>query len=113
MPGACSRARPIVLLSIPPDADGDPALDRHGADIAALPGLAWIGYLSTTGVYGDTGGAWVDESATPAHQTAERGRRRVKAERGWLARWARNTASPSRSSAWPGSTGRAATRLPR
>ena len=73
-----------VLLSIPPDADGDPALDRHGADIAALPGLAWIGYLSTTGVYGDTGGAWVDESATPA-PSGERGRRRVKAERSWRA----------------------------
>ena len=73
-----------LLLSIPPDADGDPALDRHGADIAALPGLAWIGYLSTTGVYGDTGGARVDESAVPA-PSGERGRRRVKAERGWRA----------------------------
>ena len=73
-----------LLLSIPPDADGDPALDRHGADIAALPELEWIGYLSTTGVYGDTGGAWVDESAVPA-PTAERGRRRLAAERGWRA----------------------------
>ena len=73
-----------LLLSIPPDADGDPALDRHGADIAALPGLAWIGYLSTTGVYGDTGGAWVDESATPA-PSGERSRRRLAAERGWRA----------------------------
>ncbi len=73
-----------LLLSIPPDAGGDPALDRHGADIAALPGLAWVGYLSTTGVYGDTGGARVDESATPA-PSGERGRRRVKAERGWRA----------------------------
>ncbi len=73
-----------LLLSIPPDADGDPALDRHGADIAALPGLAWIGYLSTTGVYGDTGGARVDESATPT-PSGERGRRRLAAERGWRA----------------------------
>ncbi len=73
-----------VLLSIPPDADGDPALDCHGTDIAAIEGLAWIGYLSTTGVYGDTGGTWVDEDA-PLAPTGERGRRRVEAERGWLA----------------------------
>ncbi len=73
-----------VLLSIPPDADGDPALDRHGAVIAAIESLEWIGYLSTTGVYGDTGGAWVDESA-PLAPTGARGRHRVEAERGWLA----------------------------
>jgi len=73
-----------LLLSIPPDADGDPALDCHGAGIAAIEGLEWIGYLSTTGVYGDTGGAWVDESATPAPISA-RGRRRLQAERAWLA----------------------------
>ena len=73
-----------VLLSIPPDADGDPALDCHGADIAAIEGLEWIGYLSTTGVYGDTGGAWVDESAATA-PTGARGKRRVEAERGWRA----------------------------
>ena len=73
-----------ILLSIPPDAEGDPALDRHGADIAAIDGLEWIGYLSTTGVYGDTGGAWVGESAAPA-PTSARGRRRLEAEKGWLA----------------------------
>ncbi|HZU91102.1 MAG TPA: SDR family NAD(P)-dependent oxidoreductase [Stellaceae bacterium] len=75
-----------ILVSIPPDAEGDPVLDRHGADIAALPGLAWVGYLSTTGVYGDRGGAWVDESA-PLAPTGERGRRRVAAEAGWLMLW--------------------------
>ena len=73
-----------ILLSIPPDAAGDPALDCHGAAIAAARDVAWIGYLSTTGVYGDTGGAWVDESAAPA-PSGERGRRRLRAERGWLA----------------------------
>jgi len=73
-----------VLLSIPPDAEGDPALDCHGAAIAAIEDLGWIGYLSTTGVYGNTGGAWVDESAVPAPSGA-RGRRRVEAERGWRA----------------------------
>lgn len=73
-----------VLLSIPPDADGDPALDRHGTDIVAIEGLEWIGYLSTTGVYGDTGGAWVDENA-PLAPTGARGKRRLEAERSWLA----------------------------
>ena len=73
-----------ILLSIPPDAEGDPALDRHGTDISAIEGLEWIGYLSTTGVYGDTGGAWVDESA-PLAPTGARGKRRLEAEGGWLA----------------------------
>ena len=53
-----------LLFSIPPDGDGDPVLARHGADIAQLEHLRWLGYLSTTGVYGDHGGGWVDE-ATP------------------------------------------------
>ncbi|MEE8443843.1 MAG: SDR family NAD(P)-dependent oxidoreductase, partial [Alphaproteobacteria bacterium] len=48
-----------ILSSVPPDADGDPVLDVHGADIAALGGIEWAGYLSTTGVYGDYGGAEV------------------------------------------------------
>ena len=73
-----------LLLSIPPDADGDPALDCHGTDVAAIEGLEWIGYLSTTGVYGDTSGAWVDESAIPSPSGA-RGRRRLQTERDWLA----------------------------
>ena len=72
-----------ILLSIPPDAEGDPAIVCHGAAIAAIENLEWIGYLSTTGVYGDTGGAWVDESAPPV-PTSARGRRRVEAEKRWL-----------------------------
>ncbi len=72
-----------ILLSIAPDADGDPALDCHGADIAAIEGLEWIGYLSTTGVYGDTGGTWVDEDA-PLAPTGARGGRRAEAEAAWL-----------------------------
>lgn len=71
-----------ILASIPPDADGDPALRWHGADLARLPGLAWIGYLSTTGVYGDSGGAWVDETS-PVAPLTERARRRVAAEASW------------------------------
>ncbi len=73
-----------ILLSVPPDMQGDPVLDRHGADIAATSSVDWVGYLSTTGVYGDTGGAWVDETAVPA-PTGARGKRRVEAEKGWLA----------------------------
>jgi nucleoside-diphosphate-sugar epimerase len=73
-----------VLISVPPDEFGCPVLDEHGADMAALAGLAWVGYLSTTNVYGDRGGGWVDES-TPVLPSGERGRRRVHAEAGWLA----------------------------
>ena len=80
----CLAGASHVLLSIPPDGEGDPALYRHGADIAALSGVEWIGYLSTTGVYGDTGGDWVDESKAPA-PTGARGRRRLEAENAWLA----------------------------
>lgn len=73
-----------ILSSVPPDDAGDPVLDRHGADIAArASGLRWIGYLSTTGVYGDAGGGWVDETS-PLAATGARGRRRVAAEAGWL-----------------------------
>lgn len=53
-----------ILSSVPPGEAGDPVLDAHGAAIAARAGDgAWVGYLSSTGVYGDTGGAWADESA--------------------------------------------------
>ena len=72
-----------LLSSVPPDEAGDPVLDVYGADIAASRNLRWIGYLSTTGVYGDRAGAWVDETA-PLHPTGERGRRRVAAETRWL-----------------------------
>jgi hypothetical protein len=72
-----------ILVSVPPDEAGDPVLDCHAGDIAALPGLAWLGYLSTTGVYGDRGGGWVDE-ASALMPSGERGRRRVMAEQGWL-----------------------------
>lgn len=73
-----------LLASIPPDADGDPALALWGPAIARHPGLAWVGYLSTTGVYGDRDGDWVDETA-PLAPTGERGQRRVEAEAAWSA----------------------------
>ena len=72
-----------LLSSVPPDAEGDPVLARHAGAIAAMEGLAWAGYLSSTGVYGDTGGAPVDETAA-VNPTSERGRRRAEAEEGWL-----------------------------
>jgi nucleoside-diphosphate-sugar epimerase len=75
-----------VLSSVPPDAAGDAVLDQHARDIAAAPGLAWVGYLSTVGVYGDAGGTVVDEDF-PRRPTSERGRRRVAAEDAWLALW--------------------------
>ncbi len=77
-----------LLSSVPPDAAGDPVLDAHGADIARASGLAWVGYFSTTGVYGNRGGGWVDESSE-LRPTGERGRRRAAAEAGWLALWRR------------------------
>jgi nucleoside-diphosphate-sugar epimerase len=76
-----------LLSSVPPDAAGDPMLALHGSAVAALGrSLEWAGYLSTTGVYGDRGGGWVDESAK-LQPTGERGRRRCAAEADWLALW--------------------------
>ncbi|MHB1217699.1 MAG: SDR family oxidoreductase [Alphaproteobacteria bacterium] len=73
-----------VLSSVPPDADGDPVADAHGADLARLEGLRWVGYLSTTGVYGDRKGGWVDEESV-RDAASVRGQRRVAAEDAWLA----------------------------
>jgi len=50
-----------ILSSVPPEGEVDPVLVAYGEQLARSD--AWIGYLSSTGVYGDTGGAWVDESA--------------------------------------------------
>lgn len=74
-----------VLSSVPPDAAGDAVIDIHGADLAlAAAHLQWIGYLSTTGVYGDRDGDWVDETTSLA-PSGERGTRRMLAERAWQA----------------------------
>ena len=72
-----------ILSSIAPGMDGDPVLAKLSAEIAAAP-AAWVGYLSTTGVYGDHAGGWVDE-ATALTPGTERGRVRVIAERQWQA----------------------------
>ena len=70
-----------ILLSIPPGEDGDPALSLS-AGLSRDNGLQWIGYFSTVGVYGDHGGAWVDEGAStdPVHP---RSQRRLEAEKAW------------------------------
>lgn len=71
-----------ILVSVPPGGDSDAALAHHGADIAAAPKLKWIGYLSSIGVYGNYGGAWVTERTTP-HPPEGRGSARLAAERAW------------------------------
>lgn len=72
-----------VLLSVPPGADGDPVLNDFGDRLAASKNLKWVGYLGTTGVYGDRDGGQVDE-ASALSPSGERGARRVAAEAGWL-----------------------------
>lgn len=69
-----------VLVSAPPDKSGDPLLPL--LEDADAPRLQWLGYLSTTGVYGDTDGGWVEES-TPVSPAEPRSERRVTAEQGW------------------------------
>ncbi|RVV97368.1 SDR family oxidoreductase [Mesobaculum littorinae] len=72
-----------LLVSAGPDAGGDPLLQVSRDAVArAAPHLDWAGYLSTTGVYGDHGGGWVDE-ATPLAPTTRRGEMRVAAEADW------------------------------
>ena len=75
-----------LLVSIAPDDAGDPVLDCHRGDIVALESLQWVGYLSTTGVYGNRDGGWVDEESE-LRPTARRSQRRAAAEAGWLAAW--------------------------
>ena len=72
-----------VLLSVPPGESGDPVLDRYHHLVSKASHLKWIGYLSTTGVYGDTAGAWVTE-ASPLNPTNRRSTLRVAAEASWL-----------------------------
>ena len=79
--GAMNEASHL-LISIPPDEEGDPVADLLGEAIADHPNLAWVGYLSTTGVYGNHDGAWVTEDSALL-PTSPRSRRRVAAEDAW------------------------------
>jgi nucleoside-diphosphate-sugar epimerase len=84
------RAQPGIALAThalataAPGPGGDPVLAAHGSALRGAPRLRWAGYLSTTGVYGDRGGAWVDE-ATPPAPGQDRSRRRLEVEREWEA----------------------------
>lgn len=72
-----------LMISTAPNAAGDPVLAALGDEIAERAGqFTWVGYLSTTAVYGDHQGGWVDETTPPA-PTAERGRWRMLAEEQW------------------------------
>ncbi len=73
-----------ILSSVPPVSDGDPVLDTYGRDIAKNA-TAWRAYLSSTGVYGDAGGAWVDETAPIKGRRANRN----EADQAWLEMGAR------------------------
>lgn len=74
-----------LLISAAPDAQGDPVLAALRDAIAQRAGqLQWVGYLSTTGVYGDHNGDWVDES-TPLTPATARGIARMQAEADWAA----------------------------
>ncbi|AMJ62567.1 SDR family oxidoreductase [Bosea sp. PAMC 26642] len=73
-----------VLVSIQPGEDGDPVLVALSSQLAAAPNLRWIGYLSTIGVYGDHGGAWIDES-TQCRPGSARSRLRLATDEAWLA----------------------------
>jgi nucleoside-diphosphate-sugar epimerase len=80
---ALAEAR-AVLLSAPPTAEGCPAIPRLAPALARAGAFPdWIGYLSTTGVYGDRRGGWVFETSRLAAHSVE-GARRVMAERDWL-----------------------------
>ena len=74
---------PNILISTGPDSSGDPVLAALRASFEkAVPSMRWLGYLSTTGVYGDHQGGWVDEQ-TPLTPSTQRGVARVEAEQAW------------------------------
>jgi nucleoside-diphosphate-sugar epimerase len=72
-----------LLISVAPEEAGDPVLNAAHEAIAQMPALEWIGYLSTVGVYGDYGGAWVNEKTT-CRPVSKRSVMRVEAEQAWL-----------------------------
>ena len=72
-----------LLISIPPDKEGDIVLDHYYDFLSSLQSLEWVGYLSTTGIYGDHQGGVVDETTLP-NPSQERSVRRLKAEQRWL-----------------------------
>lgn len=83
--GPALDAATHLLVSAAPGPDGDPVLGTLQDEVAARAGqFDWVGYLSTTGVYGDHDGGWVDET-TPLRPATARGQARVAAEAAWSA----------------------------
>jgi nucleoside-diphosphate-sugar epimerase len=82
----------LALVSVPPDANGDPVLAAFGEALAHTRRLRSIVYLSTVGVYGDHGGGWVDED-TPPRPASARSRARLAAEAEWQKLGARSGAT--------------------
>ena len=80
---AAMESATAIISTVPPSAEGDPVLARYGDQLAKISKQAWIGYLSTTGVYGDTGGALVDE-ASALNPSNDRSQWRATCEQGWL-----------------------------
>jgi nucleoside-diphosphate-sugar epimerase len=72
-----------VLITAPPDADGCPGLRALEPCLTGDVWPDWIGYVSSTAVYGDRDGGWAFED-DPLHAATLQGARRVRAERGWL-----------------------------
>jgi nucleoside-diphosphate-sugar epimerase len=81
---AIAAATHLLATAAPGEGVGDPVLAAHGDAVRAAPDLRWIGYVSTTGVYGDHNGGWVEET-TPPTPMQDRTRRRVAAEEQWAA----------------------------
>jgi hypothetical protein len=71
-----------LLISTPPDDQGDPVFNMHAEELINLPNLKWVGYLSSTGVYGNRNGATVDETSE-VRPSSKRGSRRAFAEQQW------------------------------
>ena len=82
-----------LLISAGPSENGDPFLNQFEALLKKMPHLKWIGYLSTTAVYGNHDGAWVDEDSA-LNAGLERGKWRIAAENKWLS-IGRNTKIPT------------------
>lgn len=80
------RGTTHLLISTPPDDNGDPTFLMHAEDILKLDTLQWVGYLSSTASYGDREGGWVDETSE-LRPSSKRGSRRARAEEQWLSLW--------------------------
>jgi nucleoside-diphosphate-sugar epimerase len=73
----------ILLSSVPPSEDSDPVLDKYENDICNSSNLEWLGYLSSTSVYGNHNGAWVNED-TICRPSTSKSKIRLDCENRWL-----------------------------